>query len=109
MIIILMVDDLLNYQQQQQQNEGKRPRVYYWKQAFHILINNIRIILNDYPAGIIVKKNPLLQYTTTINNILIFIPFLICCYVRIYSTSKKCLLAKNSQSNKPEVKQSSLA
>lgn len=81
-----MVDGLLNYQQQKK-NVGKRPRVYYWKQAFHILINNIRIILNDYSTGIIFQKKTIATIYYY-NNILIFIPLLICCYVKIYSTSK---------------------
>lgn len=52
-IIILMFDYLLNYQEK---NGRTRPRVHYWKWAFHILINNIRIILNDYSAGIVSQK-----------------------------------------------------
>lgn len=68
-------------------NVGKRPSVYYWKQAFYILINNIRIILSDYSAGIIFQKK-IIATIYYYNNILIFIPFLICCYVKTYSTSK---------------------
>lgn len=45
---------LLNYQEK---NEAKRLRVHYWKQVFHILINNTIIILNGYSAGIVFRKN----------------------------------------------------
>lgn len=84
---------LLNYQEK---NEAKRLRVHYWKQVFHILINNTIINLNEYSAGIVLQKkycyNALLQYT----NITLYLLYW---NVKIYSTAKKFLLTKNNQSN----------
>lgn len=54
----------LNYQGK---NERKGLRVHYWKQAFHILINNTVITLNEYSAGIVLQKtyyyDGLVKYT----------------------------------------------
>lgn len=51
LIIVVMFDHLLNYHYGE-----KKLTVHYWKQVFHIIINNIRLILNEYVAEMALQK-----------------------------------------------------